>query len=516
VSVKRLAAYGEPVEGTPFGRYRLVELLGRGGQGEVWRAYDTTTNNRMVAIKLLPLHLAHDDMYVLRFRREAEAAARLNNPHIIPIHTYGEIDGRLYVDMRLVEGRDLQQVLADGPLEPGRAVRIIAQVAKALHAAHKIGLVHRDVKPSNILLDEDDFAYLIDFGIARGADQTRLTGTGTMVGSWHYMAPERLRASEADARADIYALTCVLYECLTGTCPFPGDSMESQVAAHLTDPPPRPSTSRPTVPKQFDQVIATGMAKDPDNRYATTVQLADAAREAITVPIPRPTPSRAPNPPSEQARPTDSVAATGHVPSEPTPTEQTPSTDAGLGVTEQAERTTQPATQMAPTRPPAPPKEIRIRRMGRRTKIVLGAVALLIVVAVAVVTIVVANMSSGGGVASRIPTTSSASSSTTTAETSVLPPPPSTTVAPAGVITIDATGFSPNTVTVSPGAYICFVNNDSRGHAPIFPWQTRPTIFLGPHSGSHDLCFFPAPVEPGSYPYHDTLDPSLQGVLIVK
>ena len=173
----------------------LIELLGRGGMGEVWRAYDTATNNRTVAIKLLPPHLAQDDTFVQRFRREADAAARLNNPHIIPIHTYGEIDGRLYVDMRLIEGRDLQEVLDDGPLEPGRAVRIIEQVAKALHAAHKIGLVHRDVKPSNILLDEDDFAYLIDFGIARGVDQTAIDRTGAMIGSWHYMAPERLRAA---------------------------------------------------------------------------------------------------------------------------------------------------------------------------------------------------------------------------------------------------------------------------------------------------------------------------------
>ena len=215
-----------------------------------------------------------DNTFVQRFRREADAAAQLNNPHIIPIHNYGEIDGRLYVDMRLIEGRDLQAVLADGPLEPGRAVRIIEQVAKALHAAHKIGLVHRDVKPSNILLDEDDFAYLIDFGIARGAEETRLTGTGSIIGSWHYMSPERLRAGQVDARADIYALACVLYECLTGSPPYPGDNFEQQITAHLTAPPPRPSTTQPNVPAAFDRVIATGMAKDPDQRYATTVELA--------------------------------------------------------------------------------------------------------------------------------------------------------------------------------------------------------------------------------------------------
>src|ERR1700739_1249833 len=218
----QLAAYGEPVEGTPFGRYRLVELLGRGGMGEVWRAYDTATNNRVVAIKLLPPNLAQDETFVERFRREADAAARLNNPHIIPIHTYGEIDGTMCVDIRLVEGRDRQPVLDDGPLKPARAVRIIEQVAKALHAAHKIGLVHRDVKPSNILLDEDDFAYLIGVGNARGPDDSRFTGTGGVIGSWPYLSPERLRAGQVDARADIYALACVLYECLTGRQPYPG------------------------------------------------------------------------------------------------------------------------------------------------------------------------------------------------------------------------------------------------------------------------------------------------------
>lgn len=286
------------MEGTPFGRYRLIELLGRGGMGEVWRAYDTEANNRTVAIKLLPAHLASDSSFVRRFRREADAAAQLNNPHIIPIHNYGEIDGRLYVDMRLVEGRDLQQVLDAGPLEPGRAVRIIEQVARALQAAHKVGLIHRDVKPSNILVDEDDFAYLIDFGIARGADQTGLTSVGDVIGSLHYMAPERLQAHEADARADIYALTCVLYECLTGSRPFPGDSMESQMAAHLTNPPPRPS-SRRDVPPLLDVVVAKGMAKNPDQRYPTTIELAHAARDAITVPTQRPTPDPSAHPATE-------------------------------------------------------------------------------------------------------------------------------------------------------------------------------------------------------------------------
>jgi serine/threonine kinase PknH len=273
------------VEGTPFGRYRLIKLLGRGGMGEVWRAHDTDTD-RIVAIKLLPAHFSEDEDFQRRFRREAHAAARLNTPHVVPIHHYGEIDGRLYVDMRLIEGRDLETVLAEGPMEPMRAVRIIEGVALALHAAHEVGLLHRDVKPSNILLDRNDFAYLIDFGIARAVDETRMTKSGNTIGTFQYIAPERLGSrAEEDARADIYSLACVLYECLTGHPPFDEATMAGLVAAHLNTPPPQPSTTQPNLPAQMDPVIATGMAKDPDKRYATTVELANAAHDAITTPL---------------------------------------------------------------------------------------------------------------------------------------------------------------------------------------------------------------------------------------
>jgi serine/threonine protein kinase len=310
----------------PFGRYRLVELLGRGGMGEVWRAYDTETK-RIVAIKVLPPYLADDNEFVRRFRREAEAAAQLNSPHVVPIHNYGEIGGRLYVDMRLIAGRDLGTVLADGPLEPARAVRIIDQVARALHAAHKVGLLHRDIKPSNILLDDDDFAYLIDFGIARAADDTRMTKSGHTIGTFQYIAPERLDPQkEEDARADVYSLACVLYESLTGEPPFAGCTTPELMWAHVNTLPPRPSTNQPDVPPQVDEVIATGMAKDPDNRYATTVEFADAARDAITVPIPRPSP--APKPATEPASLVDQSSHGFH----------------------------QQPTQLAPTAPVPPPK----------------------------------------------------------------------------------------------------------------------------------------------------------------
>ncbi len=227
--------------GEQFGRYLLRDLIGKGGMGQVFRAYDTETG-RIVALKVLPPNLAKDNAFQERFRREALAAARLNSPHVIPIHSAGEIDGRLYVDMRLIEGTDVDGLLREGPLEPARAVRIVSQVAEAFDAAHRVGLIHRDVKPSNVLVGANDFAYLIDFGIARVSGQAGLTSTGMMLGTWAYMAPERFTSGQVDHRADVYALACVLFECLTGRRPFEGDGAEQQAAGHMFAEPPRPSS----------------------------------------------------------------------------------------------------------------------------------------------------------------------------------------------------------------------------------------------------------------------------------
>ena len=275
------------MDATPFGHYQLQKLLGRGGMGEVYQAYDTKTD-RVVALKVLPHHLAEDAVFQQRFRRESQAAAGVNDPHVVPIHGFGEIDGRLYLDMRLIDGQTVGELLADRKraLSPTLAVSIVEQVATALDAAHEKGLIHRDVKPSNILLTPREFAYLIDFGLARTANESGMTTAGNTLGTLGYMAPERFEGGPIDSRADIYALTCVLHECLTGNRPYQADSLEQQIAGHMMSPPPRPSDTDPKL-AAFDDVIAKGMAKKPAKRYQTAAELAEAAHRALTAPVPK-------------------------------------------------------------------------------------------------------------------------------------------------------------------------------------------------------------------------------------
>ncbi|GAB1516049.1 nSTAND1 domain-containing NTPase [Actinophytocola sp. KF-1] len=275
---------GDPATGM-FGPYRIEELLGRGGMGEVHRAYDTE-HDRHVALKRLPATASEE--FRARFRREAKLVAALNEPHVIPIHAHGEIDGRLYLDMALVEGPDLKRVLADGPLSPARAVAVLGQVAAALDAAHAAGVLHRDVKPANILLDADGTAYLADFGIARelADDVTKLTNTGDYIGTLDYMAPERLmRGDSADAASDVYSLACVLFQCLTGRVPFPAPDSVGKLSAQLNDPPPAPSLFDRRIPAGMDLVVRTGMDKDPKRRYPTAGELM-AAAAAVTADAP--------------------------------------------------------------------------------------------------------------------------------------------------------------------------------------------------------------------------------------
>ncbi|MFF0487435.1 protein kinase [Nocardia sp. NPDC004068] len=270
--------------GSRFGPYELRSLLGRGGMGEVYEAYDTT-KDRVVALKLLSELLAQDPTYQERFRRESRAAAALRDPHVVRIHDSGEIRGMLFLDMELVRGRNLRTLLREeGPLDPVRAVSIIEQVASALDAAHAAGLVHRDVKPANIIVTDDDFAYLVDFGIARSEGDTGITLVGTAIGSYTYMAPERFDAGPVTGRADLYSLACVLHECLTGATPFPVQSVSGLVRSHLSEPPPRASLNRADVPAALDAVIAHAMAKSPADRFGSAGEFAGAARGALGLP----------------------------------------------------------------------------------------------------------------------------------------------------------------------------------------------------------------------------------------
>ncbi|AFR49726.1 protein kinase domain-containing protein [Gordonia sp. KTR9] len=269
--------------GTTLGPYRIDRLLGRGGMGEVYEAFDTVRERR-VALKLLPPHLVHDKDFRERFERESKTAAKLSDPHVIPIHDWGEKDGVLFIDMRLVDGQDLRALLSSGPLPAPRAISILGQVASALDAAHRGGLVHRDIKPDNILVDSDDFAYLVDFGIAQGTTDSRLTQIGTALGTLAYMAPERFGDDPAGPSSDNYALACVLYECVTGRPPYPAKTDQGLMAAHITKEPP-------TMGGPLDPVIARGLAKDPAQRYPTARELIRAASTALTEP---PAPSAPP------------------------------------------------------------------------------------------------------------------------------------------------------------------------------------------------------------------------------
>ncbi len=305
--------------GRRFGPYELRALLGRGGMGEVYEAYDTV-KERVVALKLLAGDLVGDPEYQIRFRRESQAAARLAEPHIIPIHDWGVIEGRLFIDMRLVPGTDLRTILqSGGPLSPQRAVTVVEQIAAALDAAHADGLVHRDVKPANILVTDADFAYLADFGIAHYEGDSSVTKAGVAVGSYTYMAPERFDRAPVTPRADIYSLACVLHECLTGAVPFDAPSIGMLIRAHLAEPPPRASVQRTGLPAAFDDVIACGMAKDPHERFTTATELAVAARTALNSP-PRPPHSGAPSGPhtgelpATPVSPVDSSPPTGGIP----------------------------------------------------------------------------------------------------------------------------------------------------------------------------------------------------------
>lgn len=266
---------------TWFGHYRLDRLLGSGGTGQVWRAHDSIAD-RVVALKVLSATVADNPTYRQRFTREARLAAQVRGPHLAAIHAFGEFDGRLYLDMEFIDGTDLATLLRrEGQLSPARAVAIVVQIAQALDAAHRAGLVHRDVKPANIMVDAAGLAHLIDFGTAYRADQPAITTSSNVVGTLAYMAPERF-VGAGDARSDQYALACVLYECLTAQRPFGNGDAAQSLHAHLMTSPPLAADWNPAVPAGLDAVITRGMAKVPEQRCASASEFASAAYAAIT------------------------------------------------------------------------------------------------------------------------------------------------------------------------------------------------------------------------------------------
>ncbi len=269
----------ELAPGAELAGCRIEEVAGRGGMGVVYRATQLDLR-RPVAVKVIAADRARDPGLRTRFSLEARLAAAIDHPNLVPVHAAGEEDGRLYIVMRYVAGTDLHRALKrDGYLAPGRAARIVAQVASGLDAAHAAGLVHRDVKPANVLLSSDH-VYLGDFGLSRlqGAGE-RITESGAWIGTVDYMSPEHLRGEPCDARSDVYALGCVLFSALTGEPPFRRDTVPQTMSAHLHSPPPRPSERAP-VPAEFDRVIERALAKHPEDRYPSAGDLGRAALAA--------------------------------------------------------------------------------------------------------------------------------------------------------------------------------------------------------------------------------------------
>ena len=326
---------------------------------------------RMVALKLLTPSLSESEDFRARFLRESRIAAGLDHPSVVTVYDAGDIDGVLYIAMRLVRGTDLAALLdKSSTLVPAEALDMIEQVAAALDAAHESGLVHRDVKPANVMI-QGERCYLTDFGLTKQTTSpaTALTRAGQFMGTPDYMAPEQVEGREVDGRADVYALGCLLHECITGSRPYPRDSEVAVLYAHLREPPPKPSEIRPELPPAFDDVIATAMAKSPDDRYPTCGALVRAAREAFarpTVPAPPPT-----------------AVSVG------SPATATPTAAPAEAVPPPATRAPEPPA--APPGRPPPPVHIH----GKRRRPVLPLVLAGIVVVAAIAALAVAL--SGGG-----------------------------------------------------------------------------------------------------------------------
>jgi hypothetical protein len=269
--------------GTVVGNYRIERAVGRGGMGVVYLAMQLGLNRR-VALKVIAPDLAEDPGYRDRFKHEAQVAASIDHPNVIPVYEAGEAGDMLFLSMRFVQGTDLRALIrAHGRLDPRHAARIVAQVAAALDAAHAAGLVHRDVKPANVLLaaGAEEHVYLTDFGLTkRASSEGGMTKPGTWVGTAEYVAPEQIQGQPVDARTDVYSLGCLLFQSLTGSVPFPRDSDIAKVYAHLSESPPSVYWAVPDVPEEMDAVVRRAMAKDPADRFQSAGDLGRAALAA--------------------------------------------------------------------------------------------------------------------------------------------------------------------------------------------------------------------------------------------
>jgi hypothetical protein len=279
---------GGPTElsaGDEFAGYRIERLLGRGGMGVLYLAVEPGLERR-VALKLIAPEAAADEVFARRFAEESRIAAAIEHPNVVPIYAAGEEGGVPFIAMRYVSGPDLSRRLArEGRLEPKVAAALIAQIGNGLDAIHAAGLVHRDVKPANVLLSgaADEHAYITDFGVARNvATESGLTQTGRFVGTLDYVAPEQISGGEVDARADVYALGCLLFKLLTDEVPFPRDGEAARLYAHLNDPPPAPSLHAAAVPMALDDVVIRAMSKQPEDRYPSAGDLGRAAVAALS------------------------------------------------------------------------------------------------------------------------------------------------------------------------------------------------------------------------------------------
>src|SRR5262245_33466491 len=273
--------------GTEFGGYRIERVIGRGGMSTVYLAEHIRLGRR-VALKLLAPELAGSERFRDRFLRESKLAASIDHPNIVPIYDADEVDDVLYIAMRYVEGTDLKGLVrSEGPLDAVRTAAIIGQIASALDAAHALGLVHRDVKPGNVLLTPDDHVYVSDFGLTKRAlSVSGLTATGQLVGTIDYVAPEHIKGGQVDGRADVYSLGCVLVECLTGHVPYPRDLEVGVLWAHVEEAPPTVTDQRSDLPAAVDEVVAHAMAEDPEERTPTAGEVATGLREALGITAP--------------------------------------------------------------------------------------------------------------------------------------------------------------------------------------------------------------------------------------